>query len=79
MVLHLGVSENITIYGQLNDYALMNTEPSGIVADKKGHLNGWTYTVEDLKHFGVNHVTSDNKIPATDDHGWITVCTIPVS
>ncbi|MCF7361655.1 hypothetical protein L3V23_06150 [Vibrio sp. A1-b2] len=77
---HIGVNEDITIYGQLNDFALMKAEPSCIEADKKGHLDGWTFSIEDLKHFGVNHVSSDNKVPSTDyPNGWTAVCIIPVS
>ncbi|MDE1310367.1 hypothetical protein MCX36_07955 [Vibrio aestuarianus] len=67
---HIHVKQDITVYGQLNDSYLLYNTPSCIQAIDKGELQGWTYTIEDLKKFGVNDVVSDNDLHQVD---W-TLC-----
>jgi hypothetical protein len=75
---HIGVQEQITVLGQYNDSALRKNTPSCVEAHDKGELQGWTYTLDDLKIFGVDNVTSENREPPTMYHGEMMICVIKV-
>ena len=75
---HIGVKEKITVYGQLNDFSVMENTPECVKASDKGVLQGWTYSIEDLKKFGVDSITSDNISPSVADHGHLMACLIKV-
>ncbi|CAM3702306.1 hypothetical protein VA7868_01455 [Vibrio aerogenes CECT 7868] len=75
----IGVNQRITDYGQLDDFSLLQTTDGCIKAHQRKELQGWTYTLDDLKKFGVNHVTSDNKKPPVIWEGQMLSCVIPVT
>ena len=75
---HIGVQEKITVLGQYNDDAILKNTPNCVEAHIKGVLQGWTYTVDDLKTFGVENVTTENKIPPTMYNGRTMTCIIQV-
>ncbi|WP_143169479.1 hypothetical protein [Vibrio quintilis] len=75
---YIGVNERITDYGELNDYSLLQTTTGCIEAHQRKELQGWTYTLDDLKKFGVEHVISDNKNPPVIWEGQMMSCVIPV-
>ena len=74
----IGVKEEITVYGQLNDFSIMKNTPECVEAEAKGVLQGWTYSVEDLKKFGVDSITSDNISPPVVADGHLMSCLIKV-
>ena len=56
----------------------MKNTPECVKAEAKGDLQGWTYSLEDLKTFGVDHIISDNPSPPVVDHGVSMACLIKV-
>lgn len=74
----IGVKEEITVYGQLKDFSIMKNTPDCFAADAKGVLQGWTYSIEDLKKFGVDSITSDNISPPVAVDGYLMGCLIKV-
>jgi len=76
---HINVKQDITVYGQLNDSFLLYNTAGCIRASDDGDLQGWTYTIDDLKKFGVNNVISDNEQPPVSHKGITMSCVIPVN
>ncbi|RQW64977.1 ATP-dependent Clp protease proteolytic subunit [Vibrio viridaestus] len=72
----IGVQQLITTYGQLNNFVKLDNTPACVEGNKKGQIQGWTYTLNDLKVFGVNRVTFDDATPAVGFRGKLMSCIV---
>lgn len=59
----LNIDHNINVYGIINNYDLLMSEPYCMRLAKRGDWQGWTYTMSDLRKMGVMMQFEDNEVP----------------